>query len=217
MDKHQAIAYIREHGVIAIVRASSGGEDLVRVIEALAEGGVRCIEITMTTPGALECLQEASRRLEGADLLLGVGSVLDAETARLAILVGAQYIVSPVTRAGVIQTAQRYGKPVMPGAFTPTEILHAWELGGDFVKLFPATLGGLDYLQAVRAPMPQIPLIPTGGIDLKNLPDFVAAGAAAVGIGGNLVSKKLLEKRDFKGLKENARRYAQAWRRARGR
>jgi 2-dehydro-3-deoxyphosphogluconate aldolase/(4S)-4-hydroxy-2-oxoglutarate aldolase len=213
MDKHSAIQYVRKHGIIAIVRVDSGGEDLVRVVEAVAEGGVHCIEVTMTTPGALDCIALATEKLKGADVLLGVGSVLDGETARLAILAGAEYIVSPVTRADVIKTAQRYGKVVMPGALTPTEILDAWELGGDFIKIFPATLGGIDYIKAVSAPMPQIPMIPTGGVDTENIKDFIAAGVAAVGIGSNLVNKKLVAARDFEGLKQNARAFAEAWQR----
>ncbi|MCC6143339.1 MAG: bifunctional 4-hydroxy-2-oxoglutarate aldolase/2-dehydro-3-deoxy-phosphogluconate aldolase, partial [Candidatus Hydrogenedentes bacterium] len=196
-----------------IVRVDSGGEDLVRVVEAVAAGGVHCIEVTMTTPGALDCIALATEKLKGADVLLGVGSVLDGETARLAILAGAEYIVSPVTREDVIKTAQRYGKVCMPGALTPTEILNAWELGGDFIKIFPATLGGIDYIKAVAAPMPQIPMIPTGGVDTENIKDFISAGVAAVGIGSNLVSKKLVAARDFEGLKKNAQAFAEAWRR----
>ena len=170
----------------------------------------------MTTPGALQCIEAASKKLAGADVCIGVGSVLDAETARLAILAGAQYVVSPVTVAGVIAMAHRYGKPCLPGAFTPTEIFNAWELGGDLIKVFPATLGGLEYIKAVRAPMPQIPLVPTGGVDLDNLADFVKAGVAGIGVGGNLVSKKLLQAQDYAGLTENARRYAEAFAAAKG-
>ncbi|MBI2435399.1 MAG: bifunctional 4-hydroxy-2-oxoglutarate aldolase/2-dehydro-3-deoxy-phosphogluconate aldolase [Candidatus Hydrogenedentes bacterium] len=216
MNKQQILNYLTEHGIIAIVRADSGGEDLVRVVEAVAKGGVRCIEVTMTTPGALECIELASKKLAGADVLLGVGSVLDPETARLAILAGAQYVVAPVTVAEVITMAHRYGKPALPGAFTPTEIFHAWELGGDLIKVFPATLGGLDYIKAVRAPMPQIPLVPTGGVDVGNLADFIKAGVAGIGVGSNLVSKKLVDARDFAGLTDNARRFAEAYQAARG-
>ncbi|MBI3117685.1 MAG: bifunctional 4-hydroxy-2-oxoglutarate aldolase/2-dehydro-3-deoxy-phosphogluconate aldolase [Candidatus Hydrogenedentes bacterium] len=216
MNKQQILNYLTEHGIIAIVRADSGGEDLVRVVEAVAKGGVRCIEVTMTTPGALECIELASKKLAGADVLLGVGSVLDPETARLAILAGAQYVVAPVTVAEVITMAHRYGKPALPGAFTPTEIFHAWELGGDLIKVFPATLGGLDYIKAVRAPMPQIPLVPTGGVDVGNLADFIKAGVAGIGVGSNLVSKKLVDAHDFAGLTDNARRFAEAYQAARG-
>ncbi len=215
MDKQGIVNYLTRHGIVAIVRAD-GGDGLARVVEAVMEGGVRCIEVTMTTPGALQCIETASKKLAGADVCIGVGSVLDAETARLAILAGAQYVVSPVTVAGVIAMAHRYGKPCLPGAFTPTEIFNAWELGGDLIKVFPATLGGLEYIKAVRAPMPQIPLVPTGGVDLDNLADFVKAGVAGIGVGGNLVSKKLLQAQDYAGLTENARRYAEAFAAAKG-
>jgi 2-dehydro-3-deoxyphosphogluconate aldolase/(4S)-4-hydroxy-2-oxoglutarate aldolase len=210
MDKQGAVRYLTENFIIAVVRADSGGDDLVRVIEAVAAGGVKCIEVTMTTPGALECIATAAKKLAGADVLLGAGTVLDAETCRAAILAGAEYIVSPTISRDTITMARRYGKPVMPGAFTPTEILTAWEMGGDFVKVFPANIGGPDYLKAIRGPLPQIPLVPTGGVELDNIAAFMKAGAAAVGVGGNLVSKKLVAARDFDGLTRNARAYADA-------
>lgn len=216
MDKLDILNFLRDHGIIAIVRADTGGDDLVRIVEAVAEGGVRCIEVTMTTPGALECIETASKKLAGADVLIGVGSVLDTETCRLAVLAGAEYVVSPVLSDPIIKTAHRYGKPALPGAFTPTEIVSAWQHGGDLIKVFPSSVGGPDYIKAILAPMPQIPLVPTGGVDVGNIKDFVAAGAVALGVGGNLVSKKLVEKRDFKGLTENARRFADALRAARG-
>lgn len=216
MSKQSLLNYLLEHGIIAIVRADTGGDDLVRVVEAVAAGGVRCIEVTMTTPGALECIETASKKLAGMDVLLGVGSVLDSETCRLAILAGAQYVVSPVTSERIIRMAHRYGRPALPGAFTPTEIFHAWELGGDLIKVFPSSVGGADYIKAVRAPMPQIPLVPTGGVDVGNIKDFIAAGSAALGVGGNLVSKKLVDAKDFKGLTANARKFAEAFRAARG-
>ncbi len=209
MDKMTVLDYIRRNGIIAIIRADSG-EDLVRVVEAVAEGGIRCIEVTMTTPGALRCLELAAVRLSATDICLGVGSVLDAETARLAILAGARYVVSPVLAPGVIETAHRYGCPCLPGAFTPTEIFTAWEAGADMVKVFPASLGGLDYIKAVRAPLPNIPLVPTGGVDLNNLAAFVAAGVSAIGVGGNLAGKDLIKAGKFAEITENARKYATA-------
>ena len=209
MDKMTVLDYIRRNGIIAIIRADSG-EDLVRVVEAVAEGGIRCIEVTMTTPGALRCLELAAVRLSASDICLGVGTVLDAETARLAILAGARYVVSPVLAPGVIETAHRYGCPCLPGAFTPTEIFTAWEAGADMVKVFPASLGGLDYIKAVRAPLPNIPLVPTGGVDLNNLAAFVAAGVSAIGVGGNLAGKDLIKAGKFAEITENARKYATA-------
>ncbi|HNR32663.1 MAG TPA: bifunctional 4-hydroxy-2-oxoglutarate aldolase/2-dehydro-3-deoxy-phosphogluconate aldolase [Candidatus Hydrogenedentes bacterium] len=215
MDKLKILNYLVEHGIIAIVRADTGGDDLVRVVEAVAEGGVNCIEVTMTTPGALACIETASEKLAGADVLIGVGSVLDTETCRLAIMAGAEYVVSPITSDPIIRTAHRYGKPALPGAFTPTEIVNAWQHGGDLIKVFPSSVGGPEYIKAVRAPIPQIPLVPTGGVNVDNVKDFIAAGAMALGVGGNLVSKKLVVNRDFKGLTENARRFADALKAAR--
>lgn len=217
MDKQALVQYLTDKGIVAIVRADSGSDDLVRVVEAVAEGGVRCVEVTMTTPGALDCIETAAGKLKGADVLIGVGSVLDAETCRLAILAGAQYVVSPVLAEEVIRMAHRYGKPALPGAFTPTEIFRAWELGGDLIKVFPSSVGGAEYIKAVKAPMPQIPLVPTGGVTVENIKDFLDAGAAALGVGGNLVTKKLVAARDFKGLTENARKFADAFRAAKER
>lgn len=215
MDKYAAIEYMKHKCIIAVVRADSG-EDLVRVVEAVAEGGVHCIEVTMTTPGALDCVQTASQKLRGADVLLGVGSVLDAETCRMAILAGAEYIVTPALSLPVIELGRRYGKPVCCGAFTPTEILAAWERGSDLVKVFPASIGGPGYIKALKGPLPQIPLVPTGGVELTNVGEFLEAGAAALAVGGNLVSKKLLAAHDFRGITANARAFAEAVSRARG-
>jgi len=212
MTMHDRIQYLKDQGIIAIVRADSGGDTLVRVVEAVAEGGVRCIEMTMTTPGALHALETAASKLHGADVLLGVGSVLDGATARLAINAGAQYVVAPVTKPDIIETAHRYGMPALPGAYTPNEILYAWELGGDLIKVFPAAFGGLAYIKAVQAPMPQIPLVPTGGVNLDNLADFIQAGAAAVGIGSNLVRKDLIASGDFEGLTKAASDFARVYR-----
>ncbi len=216
MNKYEAIQYLLDKCIIAVVRADSGGDDLVRVVEAVAEGGVHCIEVTMTTPGALACIETAAERLRGADVLLGVGTVLDAESCRLAILAGAQFVVTPTLALPVIEMARRYGKPVCCGAYTPTEILTAWERGSDLVKVFPASVGGPDYIKAIKGPLPQIPLVPTGGVELDNIAAFLQAGASALGVGGNLVSKKLVAARDFAGLTANARAFAEAVRKARG-
>jgi 2-dehydro-3-deoxyphosphogluconate aldolase/(4S)-4-hydroxy-2-oxoglutarate aldolase len=216
MDKYATINYLLDKCIVAVVRADSGGDDLVRVVEAVAAGGVHCIEVTMTTPGALECIETAAKKLAGADALLGVGTVLDAETCRMAILAGAEYVVSPTLSLATIQMARRYGKPMIAGAYTPSEILTAWEQGSDLVKVFPASIGGPEYIKALKGPLPQVPLVPTGGVELDNIAAFLKAGASALGVGGNLVSKKLLAARDFKGLTENARRFADAVREARG-
>ena len=210
MDKYATIEYLKAKCIVAVVRADTGGDDLVRVVEAVAAGGVHCIEVTMTTPGALACIETASKKLAGEDVLLGVGSVLDAETCRMAILAGAEYVVSPTLSVATIQMARRYGKPVIAGAYTPTEILTAWETGSDLVKVFPASVGGPAYLKAIKGPLPQIPLVPTGGVELDNVGEFLAAGAAALAVGGNLVSKKLVAAGDLDGITANARAFAEA-------
>jgi len=215
VDKYAAIQYLLDKCIVAVVRADSGGEELSRVVEAVAAGGVQCIEVTMTTPGALQCIEIASRNLAGSDALLGVGTVLDPETCRMAILAGAQYVVTPTLSIPVIQMARRYGKPIFAGAYTPTEILTAWENGADFIKVFPASIGGPDYIKALKGPLPQVPLVPTGGVELDNIGAFLKAGASALGVGGNLVSKKLVASRDYKGLTDNAKRFADAVRAAR--
>jgi 2-dehydro-3-deoxyphosphogluconate aldolase/(4S)-4-hydroxy-2-oxoglutarate aldolase len=217
MEKYQAIQYLIDQCIVAVVRADSGGDELVRVVEAVAEGGVHCIELTMTTPGALPALETASRKLAGADVLLGVGTVLDAETCRLAILSGAGFVVTPTLSIPVIETARRYGIPVAAGAFTPTEILSAWEQGSDIVKVFPASVGGPEYIKAIKGPLPQVPLMPTGGVEVDNVGAFLKAGAVALGVGGNLVSKKLVDAKDYAGLTKNARLFADAVRTAKGR
>lgn len=209
MDKNAAFQYLLKQYIVAIIRADSD-QDLIDIVKAVAAGGVRCIEVTMTTPGALQALERASKELAGEDVLLGVGSVLDEETCRLAILAGAQYVVSPVVSLPVIRMAHRYGKPVLPGAFTPTEIFTAWEHGADIVKVFPSDIGGAAYIKAIKGPLPQIPLMATGGVTAENLKDFVAAGASGVGVGGNLVSKKLVAARDFAGITRNAKAFADA-------
>jgi 2-dehydro-3-deoxyphosphogluconate aldolase/(4S)-4-hydroxy-2-oxoglutarate aldolase len=182
---------IIETGVIAIMRADRS-DQLLAAADALLAGGVTAIEVTMTTPGALDVVREARSRY-GSGVLFGVGSVLDAETARAAILAGAQFIVSPTLRLSTIEVCRRYSIPVMPGAYTPTEILTAWEAGADMVKVFPASVGGPDYIKAVLAPLPQVRLVPVGGVDLDTAASFIRAGSAALGVGSSLVSQKLLD------------------------
>jgi 2-dehydro-3-deoxyphosphogluconate aldolase/(4S)-4-hydroxy-2-oxoglutarate aldolase len=173
------------------------------------------IEVTFTVPGILEILHQVQKRL-GNKILLGAGSVLDTETARLAMLAGAEYIVSPTVNVEVIKMCQRYGKLVMPGAFTPTEILTAWEAGADIVKVFPADVGGPSYLKAIHGPLPQIRLMPTGGVNLETLESFVKAGACAVGLGTALVEKDALETKNLKRIKTLAGQYVELMKKARG-
>lgn len=208
MTKDDLVREIEASGVIAIVRFDRS-EDLVQVARAVRAGGVRAIEFTMTTPNALDIIEQSAREF-GQDVLLGAGTVLDPETARAAILAGAQFIVAPTLNPQVIETCRRYSKAVIPGAFTPTEILAAWECGADFVKVFPAEFGGPEYLKAVLAPLPQVKLIPVGGVSLENTGAFIKAGASAVAVGGNLVKKSAIAAKRFDDLTELARLYVQA-------
>jgi 2-dehydro-3-deoxyphosphogluconate aldolase/(4S)-4-hydroxy-2-oxoglutarate aldolase len=196
---------IRESGVVAILRAKSS-DQLIDAARAVLAGGVRAIEVTMTTPNALDVIHQATSQL-GSEVLFGVGSVLDAETARVAILAGAKFVICPTLNLKTIELCKRYSIPVMPGAYTPTEILTAWEAGADIVKVFPASIGGADYIKAIKGPLPHIHLTAVGGINLNNTADFIRAGVEAVGVGGELVSQKLLDGRDFAAITELARSF----------
>jgi len=207
MSRSEIVARIAESGCVAVVRASSS-EQLVDVSRALAAGGIIAVEITMTTPNALDVIKAVSRELRD-EVIVGVGSVLDSETARAAILAGAQYVVSPVLDVATIQMAHRYDKPVVPGAFTPTEILAAWTAGADVVKVFPASIGGPSYFKAIKGPLPQVKLTPTGGVDLNTASDFIRAGAEFLGVGGNLVSKDALARGDMDWIRNEAAKYVE--------
>ncbi len=212
-NKREQLDFILNSGVVAIVRASSSAE-LMDVAEAIKRGGVNVIEITMTTPNALGVIKEVSRKFAG-EVLTGVGSVLDAETARAAILAGAEFIVAPTLSLETIALCNRYGKVIIPGALTPTEILTAWEAGADLVKIFPSNLGGPGYIKAVKAPLPQVQLVPVGGVNVENAGDFRKAGAAAVAVGGSLVNSKLIAAGKFDEMTETARKLVIAVREAR--
>lgn len=203
----EAFEFIREKGVVAIMRANSS-DQLLAAADAVKAGGVNAIEVTMTTPGALGIISQASTKY-GNDVLFGVGSVLDAETARAAILAGAQFVVCPTLDVKTIETCKRYDVPVVPGAFTPTEILTAWQAGADIVKVFPASIGGPSIIKAIKGPLPQIKLVPVGGVNLDTTADFIRAGAEVVGVGGSLVNQKLLEAKEFDKITENARRFCE--------
>ncbi|HUG92581.1 MAG TPA: bifunctional 4-hydroxy-2-oxoglutarate aldolase/2-dehydro-3-deoxy-phosphogluconate aldolase, partial [Planctomycetaceae bacterium] len=202
------LSRILDRGLVAIIRAPSS-EQLAGVARALFEGGIDVIEVTLTVPKALEIIAAVRRDL-GARVLLGAGSVLDAETARAALLAGAEFIVSPAVRHDVIQLCRRYGKVVMPGAFTPTEVLSAWEAGADIVKIFPADVGGPAYLKAIAAPLPQVRLMPTGGVNLDTLEAFLRAGACAVGLGSALVDQQAIGGGDMARLRDLAAQYVAA-------
>jgi len=204
MDRFESLGLVRESGVIAIMRTQSS-DQLLRAADAIREGGVCAIEVTMTTPGALSVIESAVARYD-QDVLFGAGTVLDAATARAAILAGARFIVAPTLDVEMIEICRRYSVLAFPGAFTPTEILTAWQAGADMVKVFPAGFGGPKFIKAVKAPLPQVDLVPVGGVSADNVADFIRAGAAAVGVGSALINQKLLETGDFGALTERARR-----------
>lgn len=213
MTKEEQLKRLTETGVVAVIRTQDGDE-LVSICEALVEGGVVGVEITMTSPGATEAIYKASKVLKGK-AIIGAGSVLDPETARVVMLAGADFIVSPILNKDVIALCRRYGKIVIPGAFTPTEILAAWETGADVVKIFPATKLGPEFIKDVKGPLPQAKLTPTGGISLKNLGEFLRAGAEFVGVGSALVSKRIVAEKDWAGLTRLAAEYIEAAQEAR--
>jgi len=206
--RQEILQHIIDSGVIAVIRLSDT-EKLLRIIEAIRAGGVRCLEITLTTPRAVEIIQEVSERV-GPEFLVGAGTVLDPETARLTILAGAEFVVSPVLHEGVIQMTHRYDKVAMPGAFTPTEVLRAWEAGADIVKIFPAAVVGPRYFRDLRGPLPQVRLSPTGGVTPENAGDFIRAGACCVGVGTALLDKEAIARGDFQVLTQKARRLVEA-------
>lgn len=184
MYRWQVLQQIQNTGIVPIIR-TTGTAEAVRLTTAVLEGGIDVVELTMTVPGALSALEELAAGAENG-LLLGAGTVLDSETARLCILAGARFLVTPNTDPSVIRMAHRYGVPVAVGAMTPTEVATAMEAGADMIKLFPAASLGPSYLKALRAPLPQAPIVPTGGVSLENVGEWLAAGAVAVGVGSEL-------------------------------
>jgi 2-dehydro-3-deoxyphosphogluconate aldolase/(4S)-4-hydroxy-2-oxoglutarate aldolase len=213
-SKEEIVKTISECGLIPVVRTTDA-QQAVKVADALQSGGAPIIEITMTVPGALSVLEELSRSVSDT-VILGAGTVLDGETARMAVLAGAQFIVAPTLDENTIKVCNRYSRPVVPGALTPTEILRAWELGADFVKVFPAdAVGGPSYIKSVKAPLPQVALVPTGGVDIYTAPEFIKAGAAAVGAGGALIKKKFLAEKNYDGLVQHTKDFLNAIKNAR--
>ena len=204
MDRLQLLNTISESGAVAIIRMADS-EKLMKVAEAIHKGGVSAIEVTMTTPNALSVIEKIASEM-GDTIQIGVGSVLDEETARLAINAGAEFVVSPIFKKEIVEMAHRYDKAAMPGAFTPTEILAAWEAGADVVKIFPADILGMAFFKGVLAPMPQIKMMPTGGVNPDNAGDWLRVGAYAVGIGSALLDKKAIAEGDYKKVTENAQR-----------
>ena len=206
---------IEDCGLIGVIRLNDA-EKLKGVIGALRDGGVIALEITMTTPGAMEAISEVAGEL-GEDFLVGAGTVLDPETARMAILAGARFVVSPVLNLDVIRMVHRYDRVAVPGAFTPTEILTAWDHGADVVKVFPATALGPKYFKDVHGPLPQVKLSPTGGVSLENAGEFIRAGACCLGVGSALVPREAVARSDWAAITERARAFLSEIRKARGR
>jgi len=207
MSRDTTLSRIINSGVVAVLRAPNG-EILADVAAALLAGGVEAIEVTFTVPGAHRVIEQVADRL-GNKILLGAGTVLDPETARIALLAGAEYIVTPTVNLKVIELCRRYDKAILPGALTPTEVLTAWEAGADIVKIFPSELTGPGYLKALRGPLPQVRVMPTGGVNLQTAADFLRAGACALGIGGSLVEPKAVANRDMARIESLARQYVE--------
>ncbi|MDB5352256.1 MAG: Entner-Doudoroff aldolase [Planctomycetota bacterium] len=214
MTREATLSRILDGGIVAVVRSETA-EPLVKVVRALADGGVTAAEITFTVPDAADVIRQVRKEL-GDAVVLGAGTVLDPETARIALLAGAEYLVSPVVNVEVIRMARRYDKVVMPGAFTPTEILAAWEAGADVVKVFPADVGGPAYFKAIKGPLPQIRLMPTGGVDLTTAEAFLKAGAACLGVGSSLVEPRSIASGDFARIRDLAAQFVAIVVRVRG-
>ena len=215
MSRAETTARLEREGIVAVIRLESAAV-LPRVVEALAAGGVRAIEVTMTVPAAIESIRHLASSLAD-DILLGAGTVLEPDTARRAIDAGARFVVAPVFRPAVIETCHAADIPAIPGCYTPTEILNAWDAGADIVKVFPANGLGPSFLKDVRAPLPQVKLMPTGGVSLDNAGEWLRAGAVAVGVGSALVDARLVAAGDLTAITERAGRIVANVRAARAR
>lgn len=205
-NKQDAMNLIHDTGLIPIIRVDSA-KTAMKVADAFLDGGVNIIEVTFSVPGATEVVKALTDKL-GDKALIGTGTVLDPETARRAILAGSEFIVSPTYSKELIAMSRRYAKPCIPGALTPTEILDAYTLGSDAVKVFPCgTIGGASYLKSVRAPLPQIPLVPTGGVNLETAGPLLDAGAFALGVGGAITDRKAIKEGRFEVITENVKKF----------
>jgi 2-dehydro-3-deoxyphosphogluconate aldolase/(4S)-4-hydroxy-2-oxoglutarate aldolase len=206
MTKQDVLKKVAEVGLVPVVRAQSA-DDAMAVVDAIREGGVPVLEITMTVPGAIGLMEQMARRF-GKDVVLGAGTVLDPETARACILSGAAFVVSPALNRGTIEMCRRYSVAVLPGALTPTEVVAAWEAGADVVKVFPCgALGGASYIKSLKAPLPHVEMIPTGGVSVKTAADFIKAGSMALGVGADLVDTKAIREGNARAVTEKAREY----------
>jgi 2-dehydro-3-deoxyphosphogluconate aldolase/(4S)-4-hydroxy-2-oxoglutarate aldolase len=212
-SKNQVISMLVDPGIIAVVRAQRA-DQVIPLSQALIDGGVVVVEITMTTPNAIAAIQQA-RELVGDRALIGVGTVLDAETCRAALAAGAEFVVTPICRTELIAIAHAAERPIMIGAYTPTEAQLAHEAGADFIKIFPADTLGPGYMKSIRAPLPHLRIVPTGGVDVENVGAFLKAGCASLGVGSSLVSAKILQDADWAALTRKAAEFVEAARKAR--
>jgi 2-dehydro-3-deoxyphosphogluconate aldolase / (4S)-4-hydroxy-2-oxoglutarate aldolase len=206
MDKQEVRERILEIGIVPVVRAASAREAHMAA-DAVCEGGIPIVEITMTVPGAVDVIRELTKNA-GSQVLVGAGTVLDAESARRCLDAGAQFLVSPGLNVQTVELAKREGKLMMAGALTPTEVMAAWEAGADFVKIFPCgQVGGAKYIKALKGPFPQVPFVPTGGVNLNSAAEFIEAGAVALGVGGECVHAEALKANKPEIIVENARKF----------
>ncbi len=206
MNTSETCERIKQIGIVPIIRTADAAS-AIRAVEAVAKGGIPCAEITMTVHGAIGALEEVAKEF-GDKILLGAGTVLDPETARICILSGAEFLVTPSLNVRTIELAKRYSKAIFPGALTPTEILAAWEAGADAIKVFPCSaLGGAKYIKALKGPFPHIEFVPTGGVNLETLADFIQAGCSAVGVGGELVDSGTIAAGKYEVISERARQF----------
>jgi 2-dehydro-3-deoxyphosphogluconate aldolase/(4S)-4-hydroxy-2-oxoglutarate aldolase len=214
MKKETTLSAMREIGIVPVVRTPTA-ESAFKAIEAIYEGGIRSAEVTMTVPGAVKVLEKLADRF-GDKMVLGAGTVLDPETCRICMLAGAEFFVTPSLDVRTIEMAQRYSKPICPGALTPTEVLKAWQSGADFVKVFPCdNVGGAKYIKALKGPFPHIEMIPTGGVSLTTAGDFLKAGASAVAVGGELVDAKTIKEGKYEIFTERAKQFLEVVSKAR--
>lgn len=214
MDKQTVLSFIKDVGIVPVVRTSSA-ESAIKAIESIYAGGIRAAEITMTVPGAVKALEKVADQF-GDRIVLGAGTVLDPESARICMLAGAEFFVTPSLKLSTVEMVKRYGKVMMPGALTPTEVLTAWEHGADIVKVFPCgNVGGPKYIKALKAPFPQIETIPTGGVNLQTAGEFLKAGACAVAVGADLVDAKTIKEGKFEIFAERAKAFLEVIAKAR--
>lgn len=206
MKREAILSSIIDIGIVPVVRTDTA-EGAIKAIQAIYRGGIRAAEITMTVPGAIRALEKVADEF-GDRMVLGAGTVLDPETARACMLAGAEFFVTPSLKLATIEMVKRYSKVIMPGALTPTEILTAWEAGGDAIKVFPCgAVGGAKYIKSVRAPFPHIEMVPTGGVNLETAPDFLKSGACAVGVGAELIDSANIKAGKFDVFEERARQF----------